>query len=637
MLPAIDVALKGAVVLGAAAATARMLRSGAAATRYLVWSTALAALLALPLLSALVPAWTAPWLPEVPQSWAVRDSFATVKGVRASEQQKETDTRWMLPHPVPRAPAAAPTPQGSSTAGAVTERPGARRESSRPPVAPPPALRWNDEAMTTGSPASEADTQASPSLQRATLPANAVPTWPALLAGIYLCGVAVLLLQLAAGTVGVLRVLRVAEPVADGPLRRDFEQAVAALGIERGVRLLQTDASVVPLAWELLRPAVLMPVGAHRWPAERRRVALLHELAHVRRRDCQLQFVAWIAVALHWLNPLAWLALRRMREEREHACDDAVLELGTRASDYADHLLQIARGLLPSRGPAWASLAMARTPHLEGRVAAILDPLNARRLPQRRTIMTALISALLLLLPLAGLQPGVAAQTTEQAATPSSHISAALEHLSSVVQHFSAVATHFGAPAGHSGAAAEPLALSAAQSGEPTIDELIQMRIHGVSTDFIEEVRAAFGRSVTVRDLVQMRIHGATPEFVRGLQELFDPDDVTIQEVTNLRIHGASLDYIRAMRDELGGDITPRDITNMRIHGATPDYVASMQAALDGDVTVRDITNMRIHGVTTEMVRDLQEDGFDNLTADDLVKMKIQGFDRWLQRRRGGR
>jgi len=596
MLPAIDIALKGAVVLGVAAVAARMLRGGAAATRYLVWSTALAALLALPLLSALVPTWTTPWLPDVPQSWAARDSSATVAGVRASEQQKDNDAAWILPRPAPRAPAVAPTPQ----------------------------------RMTTGFPASEADTQASPSLQRATLPANAVPTWPVLLAGIYFCGVTALLLQLAAGTVGVLRLLRAAEPVADGPLRREFEQAVAALGIERDVRLLQSDASAVPLAWELLRPAVLMPVAAHRWPVERRRVALLHELAHVRRRDCQVQFAAWIAVALHWLNPLAWVALRRMREERERACDDAVLELGTRATDYADHLLQIARGLLASRAPAWASLAMARTPHLEGRVAAILDPLNARRLPQRRTIMTALITALVLLLPLAGLQPGVAAQTSEQAATPASHISSMLEHLSGVVRHF-------GASAEHAGAVAEHLAPVAAQSGAPTIDELIQMRIHGVSTDFIEEVRAAFGRSVTVHELVQMRIHGTTPEFVRGLQELFD-GDVTIQDVTNLRIHGATLDYIRAMRDELGDDLTPQDITSMRIHGATPEFVREMRAMLaDEQLTVGDITSMRIHGVTTEMVRDLQEDGFDNLTADDLVKMKIQGFDRWLQRRRGGR
>jgi beta-lactamase regulating signal transducer with metallopeptidase domain len=621
MLPAIDLALKGAVVLAAAVVAARMLRRGAAATRYLVWSTALAALLALPLLSALVPAWTSPWLPEVPQSWAARDSIATVAGVRASEQKKDIDAAWMLPRAVPHAPAMVPTPPDSSTSGAATERPRARRESSRPPVASSTAPR-HDESTTTGPPASEADTQASPSLQRATLPANAVPTWPALLAGIYLCGVVVLLLQLAAGTVGVLRVLRAAEPVADGSLRRELDEAAAALGIERRVQLLESDATAVPLAWELLRPAVLMPVAARDWPSERRRVALLHELAHIRRRDCQVQLVAWLAVALHWLNPLAWLALRRLREEREHACDDAVLQLGTRATDYAEHLLQIARGLLPSRSPAWATLAMARTPHLEGRVAAILDPHNRRRLPQRRTIMTALTSALLLLLPLAALQPAGAAQSTAHDNNPPGQTAAVLEH----------------APASVTPGHAVPApAAAAAQDGQPTVDELIQMRIHGVSTEFIGEVRAAFGRPVAVRELVQMRIHGTTPEFVRGLQELFD-DDISVQDVTNMRIQGATLEYIRVMRDQFGDDITPRDITSMRIQGATAEFVHDMSDLLDGEqLTAKDITSMRIHGVTVEMVRDLQEDGFDNLTADDLVQMKIHGFDRWLQRRHGGR
>ena len=108
---------------------------------------------------------------------------------------------------------------------------------------------------------------------------------------------------------------------------------------------------------------------------------LLHELAHVKRRDCLTHVLAQAACAFHWFNPLAWLAVKRARTERERACDDLVLACGTRGSDYADQLLEMARVLRGDRFPALlggASLAMAHRSQLEGRLIAILDP----RLPR---------------------------------------------------------------------------------------------------------------------------------------------------------------------------------------------------------------------------------------------------------------
>jgi hypothetical protein len=75
--------------------------------------------------------------------------------------------------------------------------------------------------------------------------------------------------------------------------------------------------------------------------------------------------------AFYWFNPLVWLAARRMCVERERACDDLVLNGGFKASDYASHLVEIARTF--RRLPQAAAIAMARSSGLERRVTALLD------------------------------------------------------------------------------------------------------------------------------------------------------------------------------------------------------------------------------------------------------------------------
>jgi beta-lactamase regulating signal transducer with metallopeptidase domain len=156
-----------------------------------------------------------------------------------------------------------------------------------------------------------------------------------------------------------------------------LKETSASLGLSRRVRLLQTAESIMPLTWGWLRPKVLLPVEAELWPADRQRVVLLHELAHVKRWDCLTQNIARLACALYWFNPLAWLASRRLCVERERACDDLVLNGGCAASDYADHLVEIARSF--RHAPQIAAIAMARPSGLQKRIVAIVDATRPRR------------------------------------------------------------------------------------------------------------------------------------------------------------------------------------------------------------------------------------------------------------------
>ena len=130
--------------------------------------------------------------------------------------------------------------------------------------------------------------------------------------------------------------------------------------------------ATVPVAFGTRRPSIVIPALADTWADDRRRAVLLHELAHVARYDCLTQLAGLGACALYWFHPAAWWVARRLRIERELACDDRVIAAGTEARDYAGHLLEIAYSLGRRGAPALA-VSMARPRQLEGRMLAALD------------------------------------------------------------------------------------------------------------------------------------------------------------------------------------------------------------------------------------------------------------------------
>ena len=101
----------------------------------------------------------------------------------------------------------------------------------------------------------------------------------------------------------------------------------------------------VPYTWGLISPAVCLPADADKWSLERLRIVMIHELAHVQRLDTVGELVAQVALVIFWFNPLLWLAVRRMRTEREHACDDRVLMRGVKPSTYVDELVMMMKSI----------------------------------------------------------------------------------------------------------------------------------------------------------------------------------------------------------------------------------------------------------------------------------------------------
>jgi TonB family protein len=168
-------------------------------------------------------------------------------------------------------------------------------------------------------------------------------------------------------------------------------------GNSRVVRVHESARVSMPLTWGFLRATVVLPVEAREWPEARLRTVLLHELIHVERRDLLVQTIGQAACCLYWFHPLAWLAARQLKVERERACDDAVVLRGVPAADYAGHLTDLARALASNRGWTAGAVTMAEVGSLESRVRALLDARRNRR-PLTWRAMTAIAAACLAVL-----------------------------------------------------------------------------------------------------------------------------------------------------------------------------------------------------------------------------------------------
>ncbi|MGD2217622.1 MAG: M56 family metallopeptidase, partial [Gemmatimonadales bacterium] len=371
-------ALKGAVILALAAVLSLLMRRAPASYRHLVWSLALGTVLLTPVLTPLVPQWIVPGLPRLaPSSTQAAESEA----VAASEAVTAAGSRGVNGG----LPTSGPAQSIDVEGGVVAEVPA--RSIEAPPI---------PDRLAGGAPA------------RAGIPSRAGFPWGAVLFFVWLAGALVVGAGIALGVARTWYLAGHARPVRRGRSADVANQIAARLGITRHVAVLQCQGSCMPMTWGLERPCILLPAEAEDWPDDLLHTVLLHELAHVKRFDYLTQLLARLACAIHWFNPLVWLAARRLRIERELACDDEVLRAGSRASDYAAQLLEMA--LFLKARPFLASVAMARASQLSARLRAVLDSRRARRSPTPGFVISATLCAALVALTVAAASPSRAAE-----------------------------------------------------------------------------------------------------------------------------------------------------------------------------------------------------------------------------------
>lgn len=146
------------------------------------------------------------------------------------------------------------------------------------------------------------------------------------------------------------RVRRMAEPLPDG-LADTLAGCARAMNLRSVPRLIATRSIRAPAVMGFLRPVLLVPPSiTATLETEELRMVLMHECAHVKRRDLIGHGLSVLVLALHWFNPLCWLAMRLLRADREAACDAAVLAASEvdRRSLYGHTLLKLGSASVPA-------------------------------------------------------------------------------------------------------------------------------------------------------------------------------------------------------------------------------------------------------------------------------------------------
>lgn len=275
-------------------------------------------------------------------------------------------------------------------------------------------------------------------------------------------------------------------------------------GLGRRVTLRESRRVHSPIACGYLFPAIILPAGfRERTSEEDLDHVLLHELGHLARRDDFTQLAARLVEAIAWWHPLALFALRRIELEREVACDDWAIALTTGPTQYAGTLTRLVEARLGDEASALAPGIGGRRSQFARRIERLLNP---RRNARPRLAFGATGATLLMLAAVALL----AARTPEVLAFASDQPERGPGFLAALAQ------------AGYR---------------DLSVDDIITLKNHGVTGQYIAAMNEAAGKArLRPAQLMELKRNGVTPAHLRAAKQY--GDKLTVEQIVRLKHAG---------------------------------------------------------------------------------------------------
>jgi beta-lactamase regulating signal transducer with metallopeptidase domain len=369
-----------------------------------------------------------------------------------------------------------------------------------------------------------------------------------------------------------------AEPIA-GDLLKTCLALQRRLGVARAVRYVCSRVAESPAVFGCLRPVVVLPLsalaGLSPWQVE---AIIAHELAHVKRWDLLVNAFQIATETLFFYHPAVWWVNRVIRNEREHCCDDVAVEACGNAHDYARALAQLEESRSASM---WAMAANGGV--LSSRIGRLLGIKRAAR------SMSAAGMALIGGLCVAGVLLAGTTVAQLQSSPSAAPEPDAIDLLSPLVS------------------------MPHVRLAQP-----VRMAVHMHLARLEEPAATAHRPKESASQDAATEQRGS---YIEGLQSA-GLKDLTVDEIIALKIHGVTPDYIREMR-AVGLEANSPELVSLKIHQVTPEYVQGLAAAGLNNLHVRDYLAAKIQGITPEFVQAIRSHGFKDLTLRQLIALKM--------------
>src|SRR5438445_4369268 len=395
------------------------------------------------------------------------------------------------------------------------------------------------------------------------------------------------------------------------------------LGISRAIRYCESLHLDAPAVVGWFRPVVLLPISALSGLTELQlRAAVAHELAHIRRLDAFFNLFQVVAETLLFYHPAVWWLSKRIRAVRENCCDDVALSVCRNPAEYARALALMEQW----RAAPTFAMAANRGP-LASRVTRLLG------LTEKGSSLRIAGVALGVLCFAAALSAGNAlfgVVRTASAHSLSLHQSddrAGVIVVTAPRPSPQAKSSPKPTPSSTQDAALAPKSKSYIEGMKAegfdnlSADDLIAMKIQGITPEYIHEIRAE-GFKPSPDELVAMKVQGITPEYIHEVRAM--KLNVDVDSLIGMKVQGITPEYVDQLR-KLGFQADTDQLIGMKVQGITPQYVDEMRK-LGFQPDTDQLIGMKVQGITPQYVHQLRDLNI-HPDAEDLIGMKVQGID----------
>ncbi len=242
---------------------------------------------------------------------------------------------------------------------------------------------------------------------------------PLLIVATWLCGVFTVLGLWFSRWRRVASLTHGASPKHEGRELNALRRLEEMSGVKKPIPFLLSTNALEPGIFGIVRPVLLWPASLSDHLSNSHTEAILtHELAHVRRRDNLAAAIHMMVEAIFWFHPLVWWLGARLVDERERACDEAVLQLGNPPQTYAESILKTCEFCVSA---PLACISGVTGADLKQRIARIMTQRSAAQLNLSRKLLLSFAGILTVAGPMIfGLasDPLVIAQSPQASAPP---------------------------------------------------------------------------------------------------------------------------------------------------------------------------------------------------------------------------